>query len=358
MILHKQIATLFTFASISITSVAAVNSSQPDSVTASTSQPDSVTASTSQPPKQAPKQLNLSDLKIFESSDASIPQVVRDEVIARIKEETNLEPPRSMAAGEKKKIAEAFNEGKAANYNVQQLVDAGVFKYKPILNLHPNCPVSDDDKSVRPRDGKEVEIDNAVWGKKNLPAILTYGVIHSTEDITDDAAVVIDEWNQDASAGKRSSSTPFVVGRCVNGPEIYVTADFESRWQRHCSSKLTSRPNLVNWTSIGVEMVHSTERKVDYTDEEIKNAARLWTYIQQRAKIPDNYLITHGEIQGHLPKDHKSFRTDPEGFYWDKFAAEMIRLRKQSGFNPPPSDPSQPKTMPQKALEQAAFITL
>jgi N-acetyl-anhydromuramyl-L-alanine amidase AmpD len=141
----------------------------------------------------------------------------------------------------------------------------------------------------------------------------------------------------------------------VKDPEIVVTADFESRWQRHCSSKLTSRPELVNWTSVGVEMIHSDEpdKKVDYTDKEIVNAARLWTYIQQRANFPDNCLITHGEIQGHLPKDHKSFRSDPVNFPWDKFADEMNKLRKLSRFQPPASDESATPTKPQKALQDS-----
>lgn len=301
------------------------------------------------------QQLTLSDLKIFETDDPAVPKEKRDEIAARIKEETGLEKPRSMPVHKKSKLLKAFNNGRASEYTVQELLDAGVFQFKPILNFHPNSVAQVDDKSVRPRDGKDLEIDNETWGKKSLPAVLRFGVMHSTEDAATNAAWVVDSWNHDSTAGKRSSSAPFIVGRCtdVKSPEIVVSADFESRWQRHCSSKLTNRPELVNWTSVGVEMVHSTERKVDYTDEEIKNAARLWTYIQQRAKFADNCLITHGEIQGHLPKDHISFRTDPEGFPWDKFADEMVKLRKKSKFQPPASDETLPPTKPQAAISES-----
>ena len=180
---------------------------------------------------------------------------------------------------------------------------------------------------------------------------MQFGTIHSTEDGGAGASATVDMWNKDASLGHRSSSTPFVVGRSLHGQEILVTADFETRWQRHCSSKLTARPDCVNWTSIGVEMEHSTEKNIDYTDDEIKNAARLWTYIQQRAKIPDHKIMTHGELQGYLPKGHVSFRSDPEGFNWSKFGKEMIRLRKNSGIEPPPSPVSDVKTIPQVVLQ-------
>ena len=234
---------------------------------------------------------------------------------------------------------------------MQQLLDAGVFIFRPILNLHPDAINSEDDKSVLKRDGKDLEVDNSVWGKKNIAATVLYGVMHSTEDGAAGASATIDMWNNDAAAGKRSASTPFVVGRSLSGPEIFVTADFETRWQRHCSSKLTARPGLVNWNSVGVEMEHSTEEKIDYTKAEIKNTARLWTYIQQRARIPDHKLVTHGELQGYLPKEHVSYRCDPEGFPWSQFGKEMIRLRKESGFKPPPSPESDVKTIPQIVLQ-------
>jgi hypothetical protein len=280
-----------------------------------------------------------------------VPESTRNDIASRIKEETGLEKPRPLSKKERKKIEQDFNNGRASKYSVQQLVDAGVFRFKPIINLHPSCASSEDDKSVRKRDGKELEIDNSVWGKKNPAATLAFGVMHSTEDAGAGAATTIDIWNRDAAAGKRSSSAPFVVGRSLATPEIYASADFETRWQRHCSSKLTSRPGLVNWTSVGVEMEHSTEKNIDYTDAEIKNTARLWTYIQQRAGIPDNKIVTHTEIQGHLPKDHISFRSDPEGFDWSKFGKEMVRLRRESGFAPPPSPESEVKTIPQVVLK-------
>jgi hypothetical protein len=297
------------------------------------------------------RQLTLADLKTFNDDDRSVSETARNDITSRVIAETGLEKPRPMPDREKKRIAKAFEQGLAANYDVQQLVDAGVFKFRPIVNLHPNSLKNVDDKSVRRRDGKELEIDNSVWGKKNLPAVAQYGVMHSTEDGAAGASRTIDMWNNDASAGQRSSSTPFVVGRSLDGPEIYVTADFETRWQRHCSSKLTARPGLVNWTSVGVEMEHSTEKDIDYTDAEIRNSACLWTYIQQRAKFPDNKLVTHGELQGYLPKDHVSFRSDPEGFDWSKFGKEMLRLRKKSRFEPPQSPVSDVKTIPQVVLQ-------
>lgn len=302
-------------------------------------------------------QLTLDDLKIFESDDPNVPQEKRNEIAERIKQETGLVRPRPMPEKEKKKMLKAFKNGRAAKYSVQELLDAGVFQFKPILNLHPNCPTSDDDKSVRMRDGRDLAIENDYWGKKNLPAVIRFGVMHSTEDGLPLASQIPNAWNKDCSKGNRSSSTPFVVGRCVDtkGPEIVVTADYETRWQRHCSSKLTSRPELVNWTSIGIEMIHSDEngKKIDYTDEEVKNAARLWTYVQQRTPFPDSCFITHGEIQGHLPKEHKSFRSDPVDFPWEKFAKEVNRLRKVSKFEPPASDESAPLTKPQQAISDA-----
>jgi hypothetical protein len=259
-----------------------------------------------------------------------------------------------MAESERQKIELAFDQGLAAEYDVQTLLDAGVFTFRPIANLHPNSVKSEDDKSVRKRDGKPLEIDNSVWGKKSLPAEIHFGVIHSTEDGAAGAAKTVDMWNTDAAAGKRSSSTPFVIGRALSGREIYVTADFETRWQRHCSSKLTARPDLVNWTSVGVEMEHSTEKNIDYTEEEMLNIARLWTYIQQRSKLADNKLVTHGELQGYLPRDHVSFRSDPEGFNWYLFGKEMLALRKKSGFKPPDSAISDVKTIPQVVLQVCA----
>lgn len=304
-----------------------------------------------QQPAEPDGHITLAELEIFNSNDAKTAQSIKDDIANRIKAETGLEKAHPLPKKEKSKILEAFKNGQAGQYSVQQLIDAGVFQFSPIANLHPKSATGDDDKSIRLRDGRHLEIDNAYWGKGVLPTGIIYGVMHSTEDGTANAAKTIDMWNEDAAAGKRSSSTPFVLGRCVKGPEILATADFETRWQRHCSSKLTSIPGLVNWTSIGVEMEHSSEKKIDYTDEEIKYAARLWTYIQERAKFPDSCLITHGEIQGHLPKDHVSFRSDPEGFYWEKFGEEMRRLRKKSGFKPPAADPAAVKTKPQKAIE-------
>lgn len=298
---------------------------------------------------QPVRQLTLADLKTFNDNEANVPEPARKDIAMRIKAETGLEKPRAMPFSEKKKILAEFNKGKAGKYTVQQLVDAGVFKFKPIVNLHPNCMKTDDDKLVRPRDGRELEIDNAVWGKKNVAATLLYGVMHSTEDGGAGAARTVDMWNADGAAGKRSSSAPFVVGR--TGNDIYVTADFESRWQRHCSSKLTARPGLVNWSSVGVEMEHSTEKNIDYTDGEILTSARLWTYIQERAGIPDYRLVTHTEIQGYLPKDHISFRSDPEGFNWLKFGQYMMKLRRAGDFEPPPSPVTEVKTIPQVVLQ-------
>lgn len=299
------------------------------------------------------RQLTYDDVKKFLDLK-SLSAGERDWLIAKVKAETGLENPRAMSKKQRKKISKAFENGSAAEFSVQDLIDAGVFTFRPISNVHPKAPTSDEDKSILLRDGKELEVENSVWGKKLVPANLSYGVMHSTEDGFADAAKTIDIWNKDCSDGKRSSSTPFVLGRCLHGRDILVTADFESRWQRHCSSKLTAKPNVVNWNSIGVEMEHSTEKNVDYTKAETKEAARLWTYIQQRAKLTDNNIVTHGELQGHLPKDHKSFRTDPEGFDWELFSREMLRLRKRSKYEPPTSDASSRKTKPQLAIEKAA----
>lgn len=284
--------------------------------------------------KNGSKQLSIGEIKIFETDDPTVSPERKTEIAERIKAETGLERARPLTEKEKQKRLKAFNDGKSARYNVQELLDAGVFKFKPICNLHPNCPTSEDDKSVRPRDGNELEIDNAVWGKKKIPAVIVYGVMHSTEDGELGAAGTVDVWNKDCADGKRSSSTPFVVGRCLNGPDIYVTADFETRWQRHCSSKLTGIEPVVNWNSIGVEMEHDTQKKVDYTDAQMQAVARLWTYIQQRAKIPDEKIITHAELQGHLPKEHMSFRSDPEEFDWTKYAREIKTLRKKCKYKP------------------------
>ena len=303
-----------------------------------------------------PKQLTLAELDIFNSDDPQVSAEVKAEIAARIQEETGLVKARPMPAKMKRKLTKAFDEGRAGKYSVQELLDAGVFTFKPIANLHPKCPESEDEKSIRKRDGKALEVDNATWGKKNIPAILVYGVMHSTEDGDAGASKTIDYWNRDCSAGKRSSSTPFVLGRCLNGRELFVTADFETRWQRHCSSKLTGVEPIVNWNSIGIEASHDTEKNIDYTDEEMTNLARLWTYVQERGMIADSKLITHGELQGHLPKDHVSFRSDPEGFNWKRFGTDMIMLRKKSGFKPPvdPADNDKKKTIPQKAIEDAS----
>lgn len=302
-------------------------------------------------------QLTLDDLAIFNGNDATISKEKKADIAQRVFGETGLVKARPMSDKLKSKLRKAFDDGKASKYTVQQLLDAGVFTFKPVLNLHPKCSVSDDDKSVRLRDGNAVEIDNASWGKKSIPAKIVYGVMHSTEDGDAGASKTIDYWNNDCSAGKRSSSTPFVVDR---GPEIYVTADFETRWQRHCSSKLTGVPNVVNWNSVGVEITHSTEKKLDYTDEQMMNVARLWTYILQRAQIPDSKIYTHAELQGHLPKDHVSFRSDPEGFDWSRFGRDMNLLRKKSGLKAP-VDPElaedAPRTVPQQAIEDA-FINM
>lgn len=297
-----------------------------------------------------PRQLTLADLNAFNSDDDSLSKEQMQDISDRIKEETGLEKPRKMPSKQRLTILRAFDLGQASAYSVQELIDAGVFRFMPVANLHPNAKNNDEDISIHKRDGKELEVDNSVWGKKMIPAELKFGVMHSTEDGGADAVGTIDSWNYDCSQGLRSSSTPFVVGRCLDGPKIYVTADFETRWQRHCSSKLTSRPGLVNWDSIGIEMAHSTEQKLNYTDLEIINAARLWTYVQERAKFPDNRLITHGEIQGHLPKDHKSYRTDPEQFDWKTFAKEMVSLRKKANFQPPASDPAEGSSKPQQEI--------
>lgn len=299
------------------------------------------------------KQLKPNVLKIFqEGNQIKLSPTQEAAVRGKVKEETGLESPRPLAKKEMAKRKKAFRQGKAADYSVQDLIDAGVFKFRPIANVHPKALTSDEDKSLLPRDGKELEVENSVWGKKKIPAELKFGVMHSTEDGFADAAMTIDIWNKDCAAGLRSSSTPFVLGRCLHGPDIYVCSDFETRWSRHCSSKLTSRDSLVNWSSIGIEMEHSTEKNIDYTKAETKEAALLWTYIQERAKLADNNIITHGEIQGHLPKDHKSYRTDPEGFDWKLFGKEMAKLRRNANFAPPPSAASD-KTKPQAAIESA-----
>jgi len=299
------------------------------------------------------KQLTLEELTIFNDGDSSVSDERKKDIAKRIFDETGLLKPRPISTVEKEKLQKAFDEGRASKYSVQELLDAGVFKFKPIVNLHPKCSMSEDDKSVRLRDGAVLDIDNASWGKKSIPAKIVYGVMHSTEDGDAGASKTIDYWNNDCSAGKRSSSTPFVVDR---SDDIYVTADFESRWQRHCSSKLTGVPGVVNWNSVGVEITHSTEKQLDYTNEQMLNVARLWTYILQRAQIPDSKIYTHAELQGHLPKDHVSFRSDPEGFDWARFGKDMNELRKKSGLKPPVdidlADGSA-KTVPQKAIEDA-----
>ena len=320
---------------------------------ASTAADSSTAPATNATASSTDRQLTLNDVKSFLNPENLAP-ADREWLTRKVKEETGLENPRPMPKKQMKKIARAFENGAASPYGVQELIDAGVFIFRPISNVHPKAPTSDEDKSILPRDGKDLDVENIVWGKKLVPASLSYGVMHSTEDGFADAATTIDIWNKDCSEGKRSSSTPFVLGRCLHGRDILVTADFESRWQRHCSSKLTAKPNVVNWNSIGVEMEHSTEKNIDYTKAETLEAARLWTYIQQRAKLSDNNIVTHGELQGHLPKDHKSFRTDPEGFDWELFAKEMNRLRKRNKYQPIASDPSSAKTKPQLAVEKAA----
>ncbi len=302
---------------------------------------------------ESDRQLTLDDVKKFLDPKDLAP-AEREWLTGKVKAETGLENPRPMPKKQQRKISKAFENGSASEYSVQDLIDAGVFTFRPISNVHPKAPTSDEDKSLLNRDGKDIEVENIVWGKKLVPATMNYGVMHSTEDGYADAAKTIDIWNKDCSEGKRSSSTPFVLGRCLHGRDILVTADFEKRWQRHCSSKLTAKPNVVNWNSIGVEMEHSTEKNIDYTKAETKEAARLWTYIQQRAKLSDNNIVTHGELQGHLPKDHKSYRTDPEGFDWDLFAKEIIRLRKRNKYEPAASDSSSIKTKPQLAIEKAS----
>lgn len=309
--------------------------------------------------QDAPPKLTLEDLAIFNSDAPAVSAEKKQAIADLIKEETGLVKARPMPEKEKRKLKKAFDKGRASKYTVQELIDAGVFIFKPIANVHPNCICfkAEDDCSIRKRDGKALEVDNATWGKQNIPAILIYGVMHSTEDGDAGASKTIDYWNTDCSKGKRSSSTPFVVGFCREGREIYVTADFESRWQRHCSSKLTGIEPIVNWNSIGVEAAHDTEKKMDYTDAEMLNLARLWTYIKQRGNIPDSKIYTHGELQGHLPKDHVSFRSDPEGFDWTRFGKDMIALRKSSGLKPPvdPKDAKlEKKSLPLKALEDAA----
>ncbi len=307
------------------------------------------------------RQLTLDDLALFNNEKQSPGAAADktqseklDEIKALIKIETDLEKPRAMKESKASKLKKAFGNGRAAKYSVQELIDAGVFMFKPVANLHPNCKTIEDEQSVRARDGKAVEVDNEYWGKKQIPANLVYGVMHSTEDGDASASDTIDFWNNDCSAGLRCSSTPFVVGSCKNGPEIYVTANYETRWQRHCSSKLTGVEPVVNWNSIGIEMSHSTEKKKDYTEEEMKEVAQLWTYIQARSHIPDFRLITHGELQGHLPTEHKSFRSDPEGFNWERFGADMLALRKKGKLKIPSSGSSDSKkTIPQMALEQA-----
>lgn len=303
------------------------------------------------------KQLSLEELTIFNGDDSSANEERKKDIAKRVFDETGLVKPRPMSTKEKDRLRKAFDEGSASKYSVQELLDAGVFKFKPIVNLHPKCSSSEDDKSVRLRDGSALDIDNASWGKKSIPAKIVYGVMHSTEDGDAGASKTIDYWNNDCSAGKRSSSTPFVVDR---NDDIYVTADFESRWQRHCSSKLTGIPGVVNWNSVGVEITHSTEKQLDYTNEQMLNVARLWTYILQRAQIPDSKIYTHAELQGHLPKDHVSFRTDPEGFDWARFGKDMNELRKMSGLKPPVDTDlaeGSGKTVPQKAIEDAFFDT-
>ena len=309
------------------------------------------------------KQLTLRDLANFEDEDSTIGVQERADISRRIKEETGLEMPRAMPEKQKRHMANLWKQGKAGEFSVQELVDAGVFIFHPVANVHPNAVKNDEDKTLLQRDGREIEVDNIVWGKKMVPASCLFGVMHSTEDGADGASVTIDTWNNDCAAGKRSSSTPFVLGRCVGGRDLYVTCDFETRWSRHCSSKLTARPGVVNWDSIGVEMEHSTEKKIECTPAQTREAACLWTYIQQRAKLPDSRLITHGELQGHLPKDHKSYRTDPEGFDWAMFGRQIKKLRKNSKFDPnkfsadlPPSLVSleradEAKTKPQAAIE-------
>lgn len=307
-------------------------------------------------------QLNPVDLQKFNSGIKNKEWL---QIKKAIRKETGLVPARSLSLEEKRLRQKAFDEGKAGKYTVQQLVDAEVFKFYPVANLHPKALASDDDKSIRLRNGKALEVNNSVWGKKLIRACLLYGVMHSTEDGKLGARGTIDSWNNDCAAGKRSSSTPFVVGRSLNEAEIYVTADFERRWQRHCSSALTQVEPVVNWNSIGIEMEHSSLEKLDYTETELDAVARLWTYVQQRSGIADKCIYTHAELQGHLPKEHKSFRSDPEEFNWNLYAEKILRLRKGAGYEPPAggkrsgrkssnSNREMPDTRFSKSLEDAA----
>ncbi|MBA3995197.1 MAG: hypothetical protein C0469_16890 [Cyanobacteria bacterium DS2.3.42] len=141
-------------------------------------------------------------------------------------------------------------------------------------------------------------------------------VLHSTETRrVADAERVIDSWNNRGDNGKRvNPGTQFVVDR---DGKIYTTAS-PDKATIHVNDSLTRR-GVKNQNSVGIEIVHTGEQQYTYAQK--MALTRLVSYLQDRYRIRDSKIVTHGQIQ-------PATRTDPVGFDVSAFHRNRKQFRE------------------------------
>jgi N-acetyl-anhydromuramyl-L-alanine amidase AmpD len=183
---------------------------------------------------------------------------------------------------QQREISKDFNAGIAGRIDPGVLVRAKVFSYYPMRG-----------------------------GITNRISKVKFIIAHSTETARPaDAKRVIRSWS---NMGLRHAGTQFVVDR---DGMIYMTVhpDYSTS---HVDVYRTLY-GVTNDNSVGIEMVH-TGKQV-YTQEQWDSMTRLVSYLQDRYKVSDRYVVRHGTCQ-------PSTRTDPVNFDWTAFHQGKARLR-------------------------------
>jgi len=166
-------------------------------------------------------------------------------------------------------VQKAFRSGKAGTYSPSQLVESGS------VVLYP--------------------MKGGIWKRTDD---VKYIILHSTETASPaDAKRVIQSWS---NKGQRHPGTQYVIDR---DGTIYATTD-PNNVTVHVNNGKT-KPGFKNENSIGIEIVRSGKQK--YTDVQMQSVVCLVSYLQQRFKVTDGSVVTHGFVQ---PSD----RSDPVGF--------------------------------------------